>query len=576
MPSEKILKSGKYEQLKTNLNQGDTSLDKDQSTHQTALADLIHLIADCSIDALGYRVVHGGEKFTQATLIDDAVIEQITLRVADAPLHNPFALLAINTLRDIFSTQPHIAVFDTAFHSSMPRRATSYAINRDVSERFGIKRFGFHGISHAYVSSLAANALGTPISDLRLVTLHLGNGASACAVEFGRSAETSMGNTPLEGLVMGSRSGDVDAGVLLNLLRSGEYDVETLHEMLNQHSGLAGLSGIGNDLREIEAAAQKGHDGARLAINVYAHRVRKYIGAFAAVMGGVDAVVFTGGVGENSAGMRRRIVQRLEFLGLHLDEDANLDVNLSNSANTALISAEHSRVAAIVVKTNEELMIAQQTAVLVKGTKTAPTVKLHSIPIAISGRHAHLTAETFTELFGKTATLTPYKALSQPGQFAAEQTIDIVGPRKTIEHVRVLNPLRKVNQIEISRTDEFTLGVDAPVRDSGQVVNSAPISIRGPEGIVHLKEGLICARRHVHMHPTDAKRFGVIDRQEIAICISGGERDLIFGDVLIRVHENYKLEMHIDTDEANACELNTSDAGDVVYQDVDDVRAQPV
>ncbi|MBX2824634.1 MAG: phosphate propanoyltransferase, partial [Gammaproteobacteria bacterium] len=402
-------------------------------------------------------------------------------------------------------------------------------------------------------------------------TLHLGNGASACAVEYGHSTETSMGNTPLEGLVMGSRSGDVDAGVLMTLLRTDEFTVDTLDDMLNNRSGLAGLSGVSNDLREIEDLAEQGHDQARLAINVFAHRARKYIGAYAAVMGGVDAIVFTGGIGENSATMRRRILQRLEFLGLHLDDDANADAEVKSDTDCAFISTERSRVQALVVKTNEERKIAEETARVVSSlTKTRSEI---AIPIAISARHAHLTEETFRQLFGPDASPTHYKDLSQPGQFACEEKINLVGPRNRIDGVRILGPLRSINQIEISRSDEFALGVDAPVRDSGQVKDSAPITVEGPAGTVKLAEGLICARRHIHMHPDDAERFGVEDKQDVAVTITGGPRDLTFGDVLVRVSDKYRLEMHIDTDEGNAAELSRAAEGELIYTDVDAATA---
>lgn len=371
---------------------------------------------------------------------------------------------------------------------------------------------------------------------------------------------------------MGTRSGDVDAGVLLALLREG-YDADALDELLNRRSGLAGLSGIGNDLREIETAAAEGNDNARLAINVFAHRTRKYIGAYAAAMGGLDAIVFTGGIGENSASMRGRILQRLEFLGVILDEDRNRDASIHSDDDYALITTERSRVETIVVKTNEELMIARQSRKLVATSKEeAPS----GIPIAISARHCHLTAETFAALFGADAIPTPDKPLSQPGQFACEQRVNLIGPRERIEGVRVLGPLRSVDQVEISRTDEFLLGVDAPVRDSGNVAGSACITLEGPCGTVSLQEGLICARRHIHMHPDDALRFGVQDKDEVAVSITGGERDLVFGDVLIRVKDSYALEMHIDTDEANAAELGRKATGTLSMDDVDTPAYDPV
>lgn len=560
---ENLVVSGKRERL------GQKTDDRHE-THQQAISTIFEELAEYKIDAVGHRVVHGGVECQASCLIDASVVAAIELHIPDAPMHNPYSLAAIKSAQNTVPGVAHIAVFDTAFHSSMPRRATTYAIDQDVAQRHGIRRFGFHGISHQYAAGIAAEFLQRPLDELRLITLHLGNGASACAVEFGRSAETSMGNTPLEGLVMGTRSGDVDAGVLLALLRSGEYDLDSLDELLNHQSGLAGLSGLGNDLREIEKAAAEGDERARLAINVFAHRARKYIGAYAAAMGGVDAIAFTGGIGENSASMRGRILQRLEFLGVVLDEDRNRDASVVKDKDFARITVERSRVEAIVVKTNEELMIARE-AKRVIAQATPAAVK--QIPIAISGRHCHLTQETFEALFGKGATPTQYKPLSQPNQYACEERINLIGPRDRIDGVRLLGPLRSVDQIEISRTDEFKLGIDAPVRDSGNVQGSAPITIEGPAGTVQLTEGLICARRHIHMHSDDASQFGVKDKDEVSIAVVGGERDLIFGDVLIRVKDSYALEMHIDTDEANAAELGRGASGALNRVDVDDAYA---
>jgi len=555
--NEKLLLSGKRERLDD---------DNPASTHESAVAEILQAIDAHYIDIVGHRVVHGGATYSSAALINDEVLEAITSHIPDAPMHNPYSLAAITATQMALPDAQQVAIFDTAFHARMPRRSITYAIDQEVAKTHGIRRYGFHGISHEYAAGIAAEFLQRPVNELRIITLHLGNGASACAVEYGRSAETSMGNTPLEGLVMGTRSGDVDAGVLLSLLREG-YDADSLDTLLNRRSGLAGLSGLGNDLREIETAAAAGDDNARLAIIVFAHRARKYIGAYAAAMGGVDAIVFTGGIGENSASMRGRILQRLEFLGVILDEDRNRDASIRNDNEYALITTERSRVEAIVVKTNEELMIARQSRELVD--KTAIPVKL-SIPIAVSGRHCHLTQDTFAALFGPSATLTAARQLSQPGQYACEERVNLIGPRDRIDGVRILGPLRTVDQIEISRTDEFKLGVDAPVRNSGQVAGSAPITLEGPYGTVTLSEGLICARRHIHMHPDDAVRFGVKDKDEVAVSIVGGERDLVFGDVLVRVKDTYALEMHIDTDEANAAELDSGTPGSLSPTDVDE------
>lgn len=536
-----------------------------ERTHELAVAEVLERVSGQAIVAVGHRVVHGGAELTSAVVIDAAVEVAIERCIPLAPLHNPANLAGIRAARRALPNVPHVAVFDTAFHARMPRRASTYAIDQEVAREHGLRRFGFHGTSHAYVAELAARAVGRPLADLRMITLHLGNGASACAVEHGHSTETSMGVTPLEGLVMGTRSGDLDPGALLTLARAG-WSAERLDQLLNHESGLAGLSGAGKDLRDIEARAEAGDDRCRLAITVFSHRVRKYIGAYAAVMGGLDAVVFTGGIGENGAAMRRRILQRFDFLGIVLDEELNADARVSDPSPTAFVSAPHSRVAALVVKTNEELSIARQAAAVLRDRARAPAPG--PIAIAISARHVHLTAETFAALFGAGATPTHHKDISQPGQFACKEMVNLVGPRGRIDGVRLLGPLRSKNQVEVSRTDEFKLGVDAPIRDSGNTEGSAPIVLEGPKGTVALGEGLICAKRHIHMAPADAERFAVRDGDEVEVAITGGPRDLVFGDVLVRVSPKFVLEMHIDTDEGNAAELNANAAGELTYTDV--------
>jgi acetate kinase len=461
--------------------------------------------------------------------------------------------------RKLLPDLTHVAVFDTAFHATLPARAKAYAIDAELAGKHGVRRYGFHGTSHAFVAQRAAAYLHADLSTLRLITCHLGNGASMAAVEYGRSIETSMGMTPLEGLVMGTRVGDVDAGVLLHLMRSEGLDVDGLDKLLNNKSGLSGLSGVGNDLRDIEERAAQGDDRCRLAIQVYAHRVRKYIGAYAAVLGGLDAIVFTAGIGENSATMRHRICQRLELFGAHLDEELNRNAGVGTNRAVARISTDTSRTHLLVVATDEQRAIAEQCAELVRGADEVAGDR--PIPVAISARHIHLNVETIDRLFGPDHQLTARSELSQPGQYACEETLDVVGPKRTIEGVRVLGPARSKNQVEVSRTDEFFLGIDAPVRDSGDVKGSASVTLRGPAGTVQLEEGVICARRHIHMRPEDAAYYGVKDKDVVEVAIDSHGRDLVFGDVLIRVSPKYALEMHIDTDEANAAELNRGAEG---------------
>ena len=507
--------------------------------------------------AVGHRVVHGGERFGAPVLIDDAVEAAIAALVALAPLHNPPALAGIRAARARLGDVPHVAVFDTAFHATLPRRAREYALPRALAARLGIRRYGFHGTSHAHVAAAAAAWLGADPGTLRLVTCHLGAGASVTAVEYGRSVDTSMGFTPLEGLVMATRPGDLDAGALLALLRSG-LSVDALDRLLNRESGLAGLAGTA-DMREVERRAREGDDGCRVALQVYAHRVRKYIGAYAAVMGGVDAIVFTAGVGEHSAGVRYRIAQRLEFLGAELDESRNRDAAVDVATPVAEISVEHARCRLLVVATDEEAAIAAAARRVIGGHHAVAAGA--RIPVAVSARHVHLTRASVAALFGAGHRLTPARPISQPGQFASQEAVTLVGPAGRIEHVHIVGPERDADQVEISRTDEFLLGIDAPVRESGDLAHTPGIRLEGPAGALTLTHGVICALRHIHMAPRDAAELGVEDGDRVDVRVDCGGRSLTFGDVKVRVGADFVLEMHVDTDEANAAGLTTGASG---------------
>lgn len=532
----------------------------DEGDRAAALSSLLDQLDDTdAIAAVGHRVVHGGTSFSEAVAIDDEVEATIESLSPLAPLHNPANLAGIRAARALLPNLPHVAVFDTAFHSSLPRRASTYALPADRSAAHGIRRYGFHGPSHAAVARRAASHLDCEVEDLRLITLHLGNGASACAIEFGRSIETSMGLTPVEGLVMGTRAGDVDAGALLAIARAEGLDLDGIDNLVNRQSGLAGLSGVGNDLRDIERRAAEGDDRCRLALSVFAHRVRKYIGAYAAVLGGVDAIVFTGGIGENSASMRHRTARNLGFLGARLDEDKNRDAAVSEDVQTVEISTNSARCRLLVIKTDEEGEIARQTAELIESTGAQDAGQI--IPVAISARHVHLSRAHIDILFGEGHALTPRKHLSQPGQFACEERVTLIGPKSTMERVGIIGPERSSTQVEISRTDEFALGIDAPIRMSGDLKGSAALTLRGPHGEVSLTQGVIQSQRHIHMTPADAEQYGVKHKDIVEVAIDSSGRDLVFGDVIVRVKDSYKLEMHVDTDEGNAADLGRSDEG---------------
>ncbi|MER7106688.1 acetate kinase [Streptomyces sp. NPDC000229] len=310
--------------------------------------------------AIGHRVVHGGLKFSAPTVITDEVLAEIERLVPVAPLHNPANITGIRTARALRPDLPQVAVFDTAFHTTMPEYAARYAIDTETADAHRIRRYGFHGTSHAYVSRRVAGLLGKDPAEVNVIVLHLGNGASASAVSGGRCVDTSMGLTPLEGLVMGTRSGDVDPAVVFHLKRVAGMSVDEIDVLLNKKSGLVGLCGD-NDMREIRRRIDEGDERARLAFDIYIHRLKKYIGAYYAVLGRVDAVVFTAGVGENAAPVREAAVAGLEELGLAVDAG----LNEVRSAEPRLISPEYARVAVAVVPTDEELEIAQQTYSLV-------------------------------------------------------------------------------------------------------------------------------------------------------------------------------------------------------------------
>ncbi|MEZ4317851.1 MAG: acetate/propionate family kinase [Myxococcota bacterium] len=529
--------------------------------HGAALASVLDSLVAEDVVAVGHRVVHGGEAFTAPVRVDADVVARIEALVPLAPLHLPANLAGIRAALEVLPHVPHVAVFDTAVHATLPRRARTYALPAERAAKHGIRRYGFHGPSHAWVAERAAEWMESDVRDLRLVTCHLGGGCSITAWENGASVETSMGLTPLEGLVMATRSGDVDPGALLALARAEGLDLDGLDRMLNRESGLAGLGGS-PDLRDLEARAADGDDAARLAIEVFAHRVRKYIGAYAAVLDGVDAVVLTGGIGENAVAMRQRLAQRFGYLGLTLDPNRNADARVTDGSPVAEISTERSRTKLLVVKTDENRSIAGSALKIARGNDRIDD--LPPIPVKVSARHVHLTQEHVEALFGAGHTLTERAPLGQPGQYICEERVTIVGPKREIERVGIIGPVRKASQVEISRTDEFALGIDAPVRLSGDHRNTPGITLRGPAGEITLTSGLICAWRHIHMTTADAERYGVKHGDHVQVELDTDGRDLIFKDVMVRVKDSYLLEMHIDTDEANAADLGRDATGMLV------------
>jgi acetate kinase len=557
LPSSKIRHDGP---------QGRHEETTDVSNHSVGLRHVLKLLTDPDkgalarledLGAVGHRVVHGGPHLTTATLVDEAVIAELERVSVLAPLHGPVNLLGMTLCRSLLPADiPQVAVFDTAFHMSMPEHAYRYALPRGFCDERMLRRFGFHGTSHSYVATAACAALGHGPDSLRVVTCHLGNGASVAAVSHGKSVDTSMGLTPLEGLVMGTRSGDVDAGLVIHLLRGGMTHGE-VDKLLNKESGLLGLSGRVE--RHARARAGRRRPVAQRALiahrQAFCYRVRKYIGAYLAAMGGIDALVFTGGIGQGSAGVRSLALQGLRCMGIHLDERRNREAD--GFAGVCRISTDDSPVAVLIVPADEERMIARETLRALGRsylTRVLEAQRLEPIPVEVSAHHIHLSQGHVEALFGPGHRLTRHSDLSQPGQFACREQVTIVGPKDRIERVRVLGPARRATQVEISMTEQFKLGIHPPIRESGDLQGTPGCTLEGPAGSVALDQGVICALRHVHMTPEDALRYGVKDKSTVRVRIHG-DRELIFGDVRVRVDPNFKLAMHIDTDEANGAEV---------------------
>ena len=347
------------------------AVDVAMPTHSEAIQAVLNALVDADngvigsmkeIDAVGHRVVHGGEKFAKSVLITDEVMAAIEECNPLAPLHNPANIIGIKACQAIMPGVPMVAVFDTAFHQTMPAKAYMYALPYEYYENDKVRRYGFHGTSHKYVSQRAAAMLGKKPEELKLISCHLGNGSSVTAVDGGKSVDTSMGFTPLAGLPMGTRAGDLDAGILQYLMDKYNMGIDEMLNILNKKSGVQGVSGVSSDFRDLENAHKEGNERAGLAVDMFNYGVKKLIGAYAAAMGGVDAIIFTAGVGENSASQRLAIASGLEFMGVKMDAEAN-----NTRGKEAVISAADSKVKVLLIPTNEELMIAMDTASIVKG-----------------------------------------------------------------------------------------------------------------------------------------------------------------------------------------------------------------
>lgn len=313
------------------------------------------------IEAVGHRLVHGGEKFNSSVLINDEVIAKVKECYDLAPLHNPVNIAGVDAISEILPDVPQVGVFDTAFHQTMPSYAYMYGLPYEMYEKYGVRRYGFHGTSHRYVSRRACDFLGLEYEKQRIITCHIGNGGSITAIKDGKSVDTSMGLTPVEGLIMGTRCGDVDPGALLYIQQKEHLDHEGMQALINKKSGVAGLTGVSSDMRDIEKAVEEGNERAIMALNMYEYRITKYIGAYTAALGGVDVIVFTGGVGENQTGTRERICKQLAFLGIEFDVEKN-----KTRGEEIELSTPNSKVRVVVIPTDEEYMIARDTEAIVK------------------------------------------------------------------------------------------------------------------------------------------------------------------------------------------------------------------
>ncbi len=343
---------------------------KDMPTHTEAIQFVIDALTDAKtgvvksldeIGAVGHRMVHGGEKFASSVVITDEVKNAVEECNDLAPLHNPANLIGVNACEKLMPNTPMVGVFDTAFHQTMPEKAYMYGLPYAYYDKYKVRRYGFHGTSHSFVSKRAAEIVGKPYDATKTIVCHLGNGASVCAVLNGKSVDTSMGLTPLEGLVMGTRSGDIDPAILEFIAKKENLDIEGLMKVLNKDSGVFGLSGLSSDFRDLSSAAAEGNKQAQIALEVFAYRVAKYVGSYAAAMNGVDNIVFTAGIGENDGEIREEVCSYLQFLGIELDKEAN-----TKRGEEVMISTPDSKVKVLVIPTNEELSIARETVALVK------------------------------------------------------------------------------------------------------------------------------------------------------------------------------------------------------------------
>lgn len=517
------------------------------------------------LTAIAHKVPHGGDKYGSASVIDDEVLADVAAFAKFSPEGNPASLEIIKVAMSLLPKVPNVAVFDTGFHQNMASQSFLYAIPYDLYTKAGIRRYGAHGITHNYVSLRTAAAMKRNFGEMRIVSCFLDETGSLCAVDHGRAIDISAGFGPIDGLMSSWSPGSIDISVIFHLLKTMNLSTDEVEDILVRRGGLAGISASTRSFQELEDAAGAGNPLALLAIHHYCRQLRKQIGAFIAALGGADTLVFTGEIAERSDWVRGLSTQGLSFAGIEVNNILNKTAS-PTPGSVIDVSDEHSTVKVLIVPNDEARMIARET-IRVLGYENVSEMlrsrKDSDIPIELSAHHVHLSQSDVERLFGPGHELTFRAPLSQPGQYSCEETVNLVGRKGRAERVRVLGPARSKSQVEIAMTEEFKLGIKAPIRASGDISGTPGISLEGPNGSLDLSEGVICSLRHVHMSPEDALSFGVKDRDVVMVKVQG-ERTLIFGDVLIRVDPDFRLAMHIDTDEANAANIKTGMVGQLI------------
>jgi acetate kinase len=521
------------------------------------LENLFLLLSDfnlTSIHAIGHRVVHGGPQSHSALIINEYLINEIKKFEIFCPLHTPAVLEGIEIANTLWPDATKIAVFDTSFHQTIPEFASTYAIPKKWRE-LGLKKYGFHGISHQWAANKIIEEFPERFNNLKVISCHLGSGASMCAIQNGISIDNSMGASPLDGLIMNSRPGDLDPSIIPIISQTLELRIGDIYRTLFSECGLTALTGVSN-FSLIESLANDGNIEANNALKMYAYRIKKYLGSYIAIMGGLDCLIFTGGIGENSTIIRSLVCEGLSNLGITIDNFKNDNVFIGNS-KAAPINCDSSKVKVFVLTSNEQAVIAMETNNLLSNHPISLSAfnNPEFIPVSVSARHIHLSNADLDCLFGDGYKLHKLHDLYQPGSWAAVETVSLIGPRDTIENVRILGPTREKTQIEISKSDAIHLGIDVPIRPSGDLVDTPYILVKGVHAYIRT-DGLIIASRHIHTNPDDANRIGLCDGKKVCVSITNSNRKLVFKDVLVRVSERFKTEMHIDTDEANAGDIS--------------------